>query len=156
MIQRIALLAGGIGAAAVLALAMGAGNFFALAGTQASAPPDVAAAADVATVVNAPRADAHNSGSNTPATQPAQTKTKTVVDKVYIAPTPAAKVIHVTKAGPSSQPSAQPTTKPAPSAAAAPRGHDDAGYDDGSEQESEHDGAHEGSHDGDRHERGDD
>lgn len=109
MIQRLALLAGGIGAAAVLAFALGLTNFVfagpgAAANTADSQP--VANSADVAAVGNG-QAGAGN--------QNIQPHKKTIVDKVYVAPTPAPKVIHVNPKGPGNQPSTTtPTAKQPP------------------------------------------
>ena len=106
MIQRLALLVGGVGAAAVLAFALGLTNFVfagpgAAVNTADSQP--VATSADVAAVGNG-QAGAGN--------QQVQPQKKTVVDKVYVAPTPAPKVIHVNPATGHNQPATTtPTTK---------------------------------------------
>lgn len=112
MIQRLALLAGGIGAAAVLAFALGLTNFVfagpgAAKNTADSQP--VASAADVAAVGNG-QAGAGN--------QNVQPQKKTVVDKVYIAPTPAPKVIHANPATGNNQPATTTPTSHQPPAAA--------------------------------------
>jgi hypothetical protein len=124
MIQKIALLAGGLGAAAVLAFALGLTNFvFAgpdAAKTTADSQP-VAQAADVGVA-----AAGKSSGNGPGAGQGAQTQPKKVVDKVYIAPTPAPKVVHVTQPAPTAPP-AQPATTPTQTKppTAAPVWHDD-------------------------------
>jgi hypothetical protein len=87
MIQRLALLIGGVGAAAVLAFALGLTNFvFAGPGTAVTtaASPGIANGSDPAAVGDGQR------GAGNQSVQPQ----KTVVDKVYIAPTPAPKVVH--------------------------------------------------------------
>ena len=87
MIQRLALLIGGVGAAAVLAFALGLTNFvFTGPGTAviAAASPGIANGSDPAAVGNG------QPGAGDQGVQPQ----KTVVDKVYIAPTPAPKVGH--------------------------------------------------------------
>ncbi len=87
MIQRLALLIGGVGAAAVLAFALGLTNFvFAGPGTAVTtaASPGIANGSDPAAVGDG------QLGAGNQSVQPQ----KTVVDKVYIAPTPAPKVGH--------------------------------------------------------------
>jgi hypothetical protein len=78
MVHRLALLFGGVGAAGVLALAMGWGN-----GLLAAAPPSVDTAAAIdhgpQAAVAAPQAP------------------RTVVDKVYVEPTPKPAVVHINK-----------------------------------------------------------
>jgi hypothetical protein len=74
MLNRLALAVGGLAAAGVLALALGAGGF-------TFGPPATIAAADAV----APAAVA-------PAPQ-----TQTVTDNVYVMPTPEPRVIHVNK-----------------------------------------------------------
>ena len=76
MVHRLALLLGAVGAAAVLALAMGLGGLLQTAPT----------AADTGLAVNG--------GDQTLAAAPA---TKTIIDKVYVEPTPAPVVVHVNK-----------------------------------------------------------
>jgi FtsZ-interacting cell division protein ZipA len=156
MIQRIALLVGGLGAAAVLAIALGAGNLITFGAQAPTAQADSQpVAADVAVANSNVQPDTSaaagkQNGTRNDASAQTQTKTKTVVDKVYIAPAPSPKVIHVNPATPPAPPVAQQPT--APPAANAPRSHDDGGYnDDQGERQSEHDG-----HNGDGHERGDD
>lgn len=141
MIQRIALLAGGLGAAAVLAFALGLTNFvFAGPGAtkQTADTQPVAQAADSNVAATAD----HSNGA---AGQGAQTKK--VVDKVYIAPTPAPKVVHVNPST-ATKPTQPPAAAPAqPKAPAAPAWHDDGnGGNDG--QESESSGGNRG-HEGD-------
>jgi hypothetical protein len=77
MVHRFALLLGGVGAAAVLALAMNLGGLFSAAPTAA----DTSALSTTSDQVTAPVPDT----------------TKTVIDKVYVEPTPDAPVIHVNK-----------------------------------------------------------
>ncbi len=77
MVHRLALFLSGVGAAAVLALAMGLGGVLSTAPT----------AADTASAVNG--------GNQTVAAAP--DTTKTVVDKVYVEPTPDPVVVHVNK-----------------------------------------------------------
>jgi len=118
MIQRIALLAGGLGAAAVLAFALGLTNFVFAGPTATKTTADSQAVAQAA--------DAGKSSGNGPgAGQGAQTQPKKVVDKVYIAPTPAPRVVHVTQPAPNtpSAPATTPTQLKAPTAA--PTWHDD-------------------------------
>lgn len=131
MIQRLALLVGGIGAAAVLAFALGLTNFV-FAG-----PGAALNAADSQPVANTADAAAVGNGQPGAGDQSVQPQKKTVVDKVYIAPTPAPKVVHVNPKGPSNQPS---TTTPANQRphAAAPR--------QPASWESEHEGNRGGGH----------
>ena len=152
MIQRIALLIGGLGAAAVLAVALGAVNFVfadpnAIKQTAATQP--AAAAADVSAAANSSTTDTVGHGGQGQG-QDAQTQTKKVVDKVYIAPSPTPKVIVGAQSGANntqatSAPPAH-TRTPAPARST----HDGGGYNDGHDgQQSEHPG-------GLGHERGDD
>jgi hypothetical protein len=142
MIQRIALLIGGLGAAAVLAVALGMVNFAVAWPWNAANTANMANDANVASVANQPAAQAGNDAGAGAGNQNAQPQNKTVVDKVYIAPTPAPKVIHVANNAPSTQtprPAAQPP-------AAAPRSN--TSYDDPyPEQESRHNGGHNGGDD---------
>ena len=122
MIQRIALLAGALGAAAVLAFALGLTNFVFAGPTATKTTADsqaVTQAADVGVAVG------KSSGNGPGAGQGAQTQPKKVVDKVYIAPTPAPRVVHVTQPAPNtpSAPATTPTQLKAPTAA--PTWHDD-------------------------------
>lgn len=128
MIQRIALLIGGLGAAGVLAVALGFGNFiFAAPATNLAAADNQPVAAADTNVAAAPNnGTGNNAGDQN--VQP-QTKTKTVIDKVYIAPTPAPKTVHVTPKTPKSpntQPSNPTTTTPAapPAPATTPSYHE--------------------------------
>jgi len=136
MVQRIALLIGGLGAAAVLALALGLANF------AVAWPWNTATTANVASVNDQAAAPARADAGAGAGTQAAQPQNKTVVDKVYIAPTPAPKVIHVANNAPSTR-----TTRPAAQpAAAAPKSN--TSYDDPyPEQESEHSGGRNGGDD---------
>jgi hypothetical protein len=77
MVHRLALFLGGVGAAAVLALAMNLGGFFSAAPT----------ASDNTAAIN---------GGNQPVAAAPDTS-KTVIDKVYVAPTPQPVVVHVNK-----------------------------------------------------------
>ena len=77
MVHRLALFLGGVGAAAVLALAMGMGGLL-------SAAP---IAADTGSVTN---------GANQPVAAAPDT-VKTIVDKVYVEPTPDPAVVHVNR-----------------------------------------------------------
>lgn len=141
MIQRIALLVGGLGAAAVLAFALGLVNF--ASGWPANSA-NSASAANTANAASVSDAGAAGAGSAA-ADQGVQTQTKTVYDKVYIAPAPPPKVIHVAKDASSHRPSQ--TTQPAPrSLSAAPRSHDDGEDGSGHERESD-DGGHHGGDD---------
>jgi len=136
MVQRIALLIGGLGAAAVLALALGLANF------AVAWPWNAATTANVASVNDQPAATARADGGTGAGTQNVQPQNKTVVDKVYIAPTQAPKVIHVANNTPSTR-----TTRPAAQPpAAAPKST--TSYDDPyPEQESEHNAGHHGGDD---------
>lgn len=137
MIQKLALAVGGLGAAAVLAFALGLTNFvFAGPGT---APATADTQLTAQTVDNVAASSSQDQG--------VQAQTKKVIDKVYIAPAASPKVIKVAPPAQANKP-AQAAPPKAP--AAAPSRHDDGGYDDGHEgQESEHS-------DGRGHERGDD
>ena len=77
MVHRFALFIGGVGAAAVLALAMNLGGLFSAAPT----------ATDNSAAIN--------SGNQAATAAPDQNKT--VIDKVYVQPTPDAPVVHVNK-----------------------------------------------------------
>jgi hypothetical protein len=92
MVHKLAILIGGLGATAVLALALG------LTGLIPTAAPQIQAADTAAQ----------------PATEAAAPQTQKVVDKVYIAPTPKAPVVHVNKNNPA--PAAPPAATPAPAA----------------------------------------
>lgn len=117
MIQRIALLIGGLGAAGVLAVALGFGNFiFAAPATNLAAADNQPVAVADTNVAAAP-----NKGTRNQNVQP-QAKQKTVIDKVYVAPAPAPKVVHVTRKAPNTQPSNPTTTTPA-APATTPRSH---------------------------------
>lgn len=94
MVHRFALLIGGVGAAAVLALAMNLGGLFSAAPTAADNTAAVTSDNQAATAA------------------PDQ---KTVIDKVYVEPTPDAPVVHVNKP--------PRNTVPAPTATR-PRGHE--------------------------------
>lgn len=100
MIQRIALLIGGLGAATVLAFALGLVNFAFLSSS------NTAANANTATQTT----NAQSNGGNAAGSQ-AQQQTKTVVSKVYVAPSP--KVSNGTAAR-SPRQNASPTRAPAP------------------------------------------
>ncbi len=144
MIQRIALLAGGLGAAAVLAVALGLTNFVFAgpAATKQTADSQPAAVQADNSVAAAPDQQIASNAGNGAA---AQNQTKKVVDKVYIAPTPTPKTVRVPAATRNPPPAPPATNTPAkPSAPSAPP----AWHDDG--QQSEHEGGHHG------HERGDD
>ncbi|MEO8625267.1 MAG: hypothetical protein ABI452_01070 [Candidatus Limnocylindrales bacterium] len=77
MVHRLAILLGGVGAAGVLALAMNLGGLFSAAPTAA----DTSAATPASDQAVAAAPDA----------------TKTVIDKVYVEPTPQPAVVHVNK-----------------------------------------------------------
>jgi hypothetical protein len=126
MVQRLAILIGGLGATAIFAVALGA------AGLIPTAPAPPVKAVDVANV-SAP-ADAA-----APATDPGQPTVKKVVDKVYIAPpTPASR----------NAPAANTPTSP-PAVASAPRGEPE------NDSESSHQGGEpDGNRTGGRHEGG--
>jgi hypothetical protein len=150
MIQRFALLIGGLGAAAVLAFALGLTNFV-FAGPSASgsrvadqSQPDAQRQVAAAGTSSGAQSNGQKSvqGAHT------KTKTKTVVDKVYIAPTTAPKVVHVTKTVPSNNQPTKPAAQPAaPPVIAAT--NTSAGDDSYPEHESERSG-------NDERERGDD
>src|SRR5438045_1675715 len=105
MIQRIALLAGGLGAAIVLAVALGAANLITFGAVGPAATPD-SALADVGVTADA-GTTAATVAADTNAT--AQPQTKTVVDKVYIAPSHPPKVVHVTRTAPTAPPTRAPS-----------------------------------------------
>jgi hypothetical protein len=75
MVHRLALFLGGVGAAAILAVAMNLGGFFAAAPTAADGTAAVFGGNQIA--------------ATTPET------TQTIVDKVYVEPTPEQAVVHV-------------------------------------------------------------
>ncbi|MEP7377949.1 MAG: hypothetical protein ABI725_00140 [Chloroflexota bacterium] len=77
MVHRLAIFLGGVGAAAVLALAMNLGGLFSAAPT--AAHTSAATPASDQTAAAAPDT------------------TKTVIDKVYVEPTPQPAVVHVNK-----------------------------------------------------------
>jgi len=117
MIQKIALTVGTLGAAAVLAFALGLTNFvFAPDATKQTA--DTQSAAQTADVSVVAVGTTSNNGAGAGAIQQTQTPTKKVVDKVYIAPTPAPQIVRVTPPGPNTQPvpAAQHPQPKAPSA----------------------------------------
>ena len=89
MVHRLAIFLGGLGAAAVLALAMNLG------GLSSAAPP--AADTSPATV-----------GADQPVAAAPDT-TKTVIDKVYVEPTPQPAVVHVNKPPRNTAPAPAPT-----------------------------------------------
>jgi len=91
MVHRLALFLGGVGAAAVLALAMGMGGWL-------SAAP---LAADTGSVIN---------GGTQPVAAAPDT-TKTIIDKVYVEPTPDPVVVHVNKP-PRTNPPVAPVSRP--------------------------------------------
>jgi len=86
MVQKIALLAGGLGAAAVLAFALGLTNFVFAGPGATKQTADTQPAAQAAG--NQPNAGNQSNAGNG---QGAQQQTRKVVDKVYIAPTTAPK-----------------------------------------------------------------
>ncbi len=127
MIQRLAILIGGLGATAIFALALGAAGLF----------PTVPAPA-----VQAVDASNINAQADLPAppTAAAQTQqVKTVTDKVYVEPKPSAPVVHVNRAPRTSAPSStrQPRTS---SPTRQPRG----GYEGGDDGGSDNGGSHQG------------
>ena len=131
MIQRIALLIGGLGAALVLAFALGLVNFAVAWPWNTANTANVTTAADSQAV-----AQADNGAAN--AAQNAQPQTKTVVSKVYVAPAPPAKANHAASSA-GNQPAAQ------PAAPRAPRASNNGGY----YSESESEGGSGGHHGGD-------
>lgn len=92
MVHRLAIFLGGVGAAAVLALAMNLGGLFSAAPTAA----DTSAAT--------PGADQ--------AVAAAPDTTKTVIDKVYVEPTPQPAVVHVNKPRRTPAPAAPTVSQP--------------------------------------------
>ncbi len=146
MVQRLAILIGGLGAAGVIALAIALNSFASVGSSDANVADAQAALPNVPAVAAAN--NARSDGSNTKQGTQTTTKTKKVVDKVYIAPTPAPKTI---KVAPKSTPApAQAKTTQPKAPAAAPATNYDASYDDGHEgRQSERSGNH-------GHERGDD
>ena len=104
MIQRLALLIGGLGAAGVLAVALGFGGFTSADQGAATSAPAAAQVADLGVV--APDTTANVSA---PQNQlPPQVVVKK--DIVYVAPTPNPKVVHVTR--PTQNTQTTTTTKP--------------------------------------------
>jgi hypothetical protein len=98
MVHRLAIFLGGVGAAAVLAMAMNLGGLFSAAPT----------AADVSAATSSPDQ----------AVAAAPDTTKTVIDKVYVEPTPQPAVVRVNK----------PPRNPAPAPAVSrPRGERERG-----------------------------
>ena len=122
MVHKLALLIGGAASIGVLALAIGA------AGTSPTAPP-AALAANAAAVDGAARA-ADTQAAPDPT---APTTVKTVVDKVYIAPTPRPKVVrHPNTPRANTKPTVN-TTQPKPPATT-DRGERDDGDHEGAER----------------------
>jgi len=140
MIQRIALLAGGLGAAAVLAFALGLTNFVFAGPGATKQTADTQPAAQAADSGVSATTDSQSNGAASDGA-----KTKKVVDKVYIAPTPAPKVVHVNPTAPATQSHPQNTVPAKPKTPAA--SHNDGNRGNGG-QESEHSGGNRG-HGGD-------
>lgn len=132
MIQRIALLIGGLGAAAVLAFALGLFNF------AVAWPWNTATTANVTSASDSQQVALAANGADKSGAQNAQQQTKTVVDKVYVAPAPTKANQPATNRA--NQPTAQST---APRSA---RTNNSGSYYSESESESEGSGGH---HDGD-------
>jgi hypothetical protein len=122
MIQRVALLAGGLAAAAVLAVALGLTNFVFAGPNATSQTPDSQPTAQAANTSIAVAGDSTTSeaGAGPGQGAQAQTQPKKVVDKVYIAPTPTPKVFHATKPAPNAPPAQTGRAPKAPPATAAP------------------------------------
>jgi hypothetical protein len=98
MVHRLALFLGGVGAAAVLALALGMGGLLSTAPT----------AADTGLAING--------GTQPVAAAPVEAApqaTKTVIDKVYVEPTPAPVVVHVNRPPRNSAPATTVSRPPA-------------------------------------------
>ena len=134
MVQKIALLAGGFGAAAVLALALGLVNF-AFVWPSTANTADTANTATVASVSdNQPAAQAGDGAGTSQSSQSVKPQTKTVYDKVYVAPTPPPKVIHVAGNTPNGT-SAQPTKPAANPTTASPK---TSNYEGGDGHDSQH------------------
>jgi hypothetical protein len=93
MVHRLALFIGGVGAAAVLALALGMGGLL----------PAAPTAADTGSAING--------GSVAVAATPQPPQT--VIDRVYVEPTPAPVVVHVNKPARTSAPVANVSRPPA-------------------------------------------
>lgn len=91
MIQRLALLIGGLGAAGVLAVALGFGGFASADQSAATAAPADAQVADLGVVAPDTSANVNSPQDQ----QPPQVVIKK--DIVYVAPTPKPKVVHVTR-----------------------------------------------------------
>jgi hypothetical protein len=125
MIQKIALLIGGLGAAAVLAFALGLGSFV-FAHPAATPPTDTAVPLAVAKDTSATTRTSAAAGNESQGAQ-SQTRTKKVVDKVYIAAAPPPVVVHVAPAASNTRPA--PTAPPAQPQAprTTPTWHDDGG-----------------------------
>lgn len=101
MVHKLALLIGGVGATGVLAVALGFGGFIYAAPVAADVvAPDVASAQALDTTAQAP------------ATEAPAAEIRTVVDTVYVAPTPRPAAVHVTRPGPNhaNQPAPAATT----------------------------------------------
>lgn len=128
MVQRLAILVGGLGATAILTLALGGAGLF----RAAPAPP--IQAVDASTV-NAP------AETSAPTADPSPT-VETVTDKVYVEPQPTAPVIHVNRA-PRTR-TATNTATPRPRVASAPSGETEDGYESSGTGGGEDDGGSRG------------
>lgn len=123
MVQRIALLIGGFGAVAVLAVALGFGGFVSAdPGATDLTAADAPVAAAPAAVADTSAAQANN-GADPGAQAQRPTKVKVVKDTIYIAPTPGQKVVHVNRTNRTNQPQANQANPP--QAPAANTGRDD-------------------------------
>jgi len=141
MVHKFALAIGAVASLGIIAFAVAGSGFFSAAPAAAVDQPQTVQSADGSVGGTA----------NGLSTQSQAGPVKTIVDKVYVAPTPKPRVVHVT--APNSQPQrpTQSTTAVAP-----PRGE----HEDGQESENEpadHEGRDSGEHhDGGSAERGDD
>jgi hypothetical protein len=106
MIQKLAILIGGLGAAAIFALALGAGG---LISAVPAAQVQPAEASNLSAQVEA----------TAPPTAAPSPKEETVTDTVYVAPVPSAPVIHVNHAPKTSTATNPPTRRTRTTAAPA-------------------------------------
>jgi len=154
MVQRVALLIGGLGAIAVLSIALGFGGFVSAgAGTDSTTidqASDPAPAADVGVQAEQQAA----------APQP-KVVTKTVKDKVYVLPTPKPKVVRIDN-GPTNKPTANQPTKPNKTVTKSNSNQNAEPRDDGEHESADHergdrgDGAERSGREGARQRGGDD
>ncbi len=157
MVQRFALLVGGLGAAGVLAFALGLGNFVLIGSTDAVSANQ--APADLNTL-DAVQPAAPDQVAVTTDQQP-QVVVKKVRDTVYIEPSGKAPVVRVNKPAANKQPKTNrhPAADTAPKQPSQPTytERDDGGHEsDSGERESEHSRGQTGEHEGSSRGGGDD